>query len=175
MPALSKNGLTLWYLDEEGELVRYDALTNTAHWLGGENYQSFVAGEGWVFAVNASGQIVRVDGATGQSVVWQEAFASFDAFDAPLVPYSALCVSACYFELPGRPIFLSSVRTLRFRGRRLDLPGLRATVNQVDVGVAAQSGNEGAIEVPNLPAGDHRLVFYQPGHAVRYETIVRVN
>jgi len=175
-PALSKDGLTLSYLDEEGRLVRYDALTNTAHWLGEEIYRLFVAGEGWVFAVNAIGQIVRVDGATGQRVVWQEAFASFEAFDAPLVPYSALCANACYFELPGRPIFLSSVvRTLRFRGRWLDLPGLRATVNQVDVPVAAQSGNEGAIEVPVLPAGEHTLVFYQPGHAVRFETIVRVN
>ncbi|MBL8218798.1 MAG: hypothetical protein JNL62_06200 [Bryobacterales bacterium] len=171
-PALSADGLTMYYLDVEGALVRYDGVTNVAQWLGAERYQRFTLSKDAVFAVTVDERIVRLDARDGR-MVWQLVMPQVSGFDAPEMPFSSVCPLYCYYQRPFEGILVRPGDRVRVFGRYLDQPGVRVRSPYMDVAVEMVSEKEARFDVPEgIPAVQHTIEFYHPAHTVRYQVLV---
>lgn len=167
-PALRDDGNILWYLNEEGALIRYDGRTNIAQLLAPGPYRQFVPGGPALFAISADDRVLRIDATTGEEVEWLARFVEISGHDGEQVTLSITCPIACYPEMPPGGIRLYPAARVKLRG---SFPGAgwRIVVAGTDTELELLSETEALFEAPSvLRMGALNVEIYHPGHPLRW-------
>ncbi|MBS1830685.1 MAG: hypothetical protein JST93_35635 [Acidobacteria bacterium] len=168
-PALTADGLKLFYLDGEGALVRYDAETHSATRVGAEYYRTFALSADFVFAITRAGHIVRIDPANGETAMLQEAMPEMIAFDHQFAPFFIYCPLYCFSETMERAIWLEDGKRVRVYGQNLNQAGWRINAELYDVPLEPSSEEEAWFDVPAvITRAPREFVLYHPERAVRF-------
>lgn len=171
-PALTADGSALFFLDAEGALTQYDAVTRTAARVGSDVYRVFTLATGFVFAITRGGRIVRVDPANEEAVEWQEAMPELESFEEEM-PFSFYCPLFCYSETQERALWLMGGDRVRVFGRNLNQSGWRLRGAGFDVPLEVVSDEEAFFDVPPASGSLTELTLYHPERAVRYQVPAR--